>query len=57
MSGVEFFDKLQLVCSYKKCDGIYENNLLYLDHDHWSYFGTKYFGKKLYEKNFLNSFD
>ena len=57
MSGVEFFDKLQLVCSYKKCEGIYENNLLYSDHDHWSYFGTKYFGKKLYEKNFLNSFD
>lgn len=54
MAGVKFFDKLQLICSNDKCEGIYKNNLLLTDHDHWSLFGARYFGKKMFEKKFLN---
>ena len=49
----QLFDISELLCPNNRCIVYDEKKLLYLDEDHWSFSGAKYFGKKLFDNNFL----
>ena len=50
----KLFDINDLLCPQNQCIVYEQKKLLYLDEDHWSFSGAKFFGKKLYDNNFLN---
>ena len=52
--NVGYFDRTKLVCKPDKCIIIDDNKLLLSDSDHWSYDGTVFYGKRLYEYGFLD---
>ena len=49
----KLFDINDLLCPKNQCIVYDQKKLLYLDEDHWSFSGAKFFGKKLYDNNFL----
>ena len=51
--GVQLFDIEELVCPKNKCYAFKNKKLLYIDEDHWSLYGAKYYGEKIYNSKFL----
>ena len=50
---VQLFDIEELVCPKNKCYAFKNEKLLYSDEDHWSLYGAKYYGEKIYNSKFL----
>ena len=50
----KLFDIEKVLCPENKCIVFKNNELLILDEDHWSLYGSRYFGKILYETGLLN---
>ena len=50
----KLFDIEKVLCPENKCIVFKNNELLILDEDHWSLYGSQYFGKILYETGLLN---
>lgn len=48
-----FYDIENLVCSKQSCKVFDKNNILISDEDHWSYRGYIFYGKMLFDNNFL----
>jgi peptidoglycan/LPS O-acetylase OafA/YrhL len=57
--NIILFDKYSIICSNisASCNVLSKNNkLLFLDMDHFSEYGYKFFGKKLFDQRFYNLF-
>jgi len=58
--NISYIDKVSLVCNskLKACDSLTnEFKKTYVDSNHWTVEGAKFFGKKLNENGFLKTFD
>lgn len=58
--NISFIDKVSLVCNskLKVCDSLTNDfKKTYVDSNHWTVEGAKFFGKKLNENDFFKSFD
>ena len=58
--NISFIDKVSLVCNskLKVCDSLTNDfKKTYVDSNHWTVEGAKFFGKKLNENGFLKTFD
>jgi peptidoglycan/LPS O-acetylase OafA/YrhL len=48
----QLFNIEELICPKNKCYVFKNGKLLYIDEDHWSFYGSKYYGEKIYNSEF-----